>query len=215
MVLNLIKYREHNWIICVDLKMVNFLLGQQKGFTKFPCYLCMWESRARNQHWIQKEWPIRKTLTVGMQNIVNEPIISRNKIVFPPLHLKLGFMKQFVKALKTDSDCFQYIVASLPGLSIEKKKAGVFNGPQICYLIKDKEFIKTMNIKEKTAWLSFVVVVKNFLGNKKGENYADLVDKMLEAFCDLGCKMSIKLHYINSHLDQFPENLGNVSEEQG
>ena len=42
MVLNLIKYRKHNWIICVDLKMVNFLLGQQKGFTKFPCYLCMW-----------------------------------------------------------------------------------------------------------------------------------------------------------------------------
>ena len=110
MVLNLIKYREHNWIICVDLKMVNFLLGQQKGFTKFPCYLCMWESRARNQHWTQKEWPIRNTLTVDMQNIVNEPIVSRNKIVFPPLHLKLGFMKQFVEALKTDSDCFQYIV---------------------------------------------------------------------------------------------------------
>ena len=76
MVLNLIKYREHNWIICVDLKMVNFLLGQQKGFTKFLFYLCMWDSRARNQHWIQKEWPIHKTLTVGMQNIVNEPIVS-------------------------------------------------------------------------------------------------------------------------------------------
>ena len=123
---NLIKYREHNWIICVNLKMVNFLLGQQKGFTKFPCYLCMWDSRARNQHWIQKEWPIRKTLTVGMQNIVNEPIVSRNKIVFPPLHLKLGFMKQLVKALKTDSDCFQYTVTSLPVLSIKKKKSRSF-----------------------------------------------------------------------------------------
>ena len=43
-----------------------------------------------------------------------------------------------------------------------------------------------MNIKEKTTWLSFVVVVKNFLGNKKAEDYADLVDDMLEAFCDLG-----------------------------
>ena len=72
-----------------------------------------------------------------------------------------------------------------------------------------------MNIKEKTAWLSFVVVVENFLGNKKAENYADLVDEMLEAIRDLGCKMSIKLHYINSHLDHFPENLGDVSEEQG
>ena len=79
-------------------------------------------------------------------------------------------MKQFIKVLKTDSDCFQYIVTALPGLSIEKKKAGVFNGSQICYLINDKEFINTINSKEKTAWLSFVVVVKNFLGNKKSGN---------------------------------------------
>ena len=28
-----------------DLKMVNFLLGQQSGFTKYPCFLCMWDSR--------------------------------------------------------------------------------------------------------------------------------------------------------------------------
>ena len=39
--LELIKYDEHKWIICVDLKMVNFLLGQQGGYTKFPCYLCL------------------------------------------------------------------------------------------------------------------------------------------------------------------------------
>ena len=27
-VIDLLKYHEHNWTICVDLKMVNFLLGQ-------------------------------------------------------------------------------------------------------------------------------------------------------------------------------------------
>ena len=32
--IDLLKYHEHNWTICVDLKMVNFLLGQQRGFTK-------------------------------------------------------------------------------------------------------------------------------------------------------------------------------------
>ena len=50
MVLILIKYHKHNWIICVDFKMVNYLLCQQKGFTKCPCYHCMWDSRARNQY---------------------------------------------------------------------------------------------------------------------------------------------------------------------
>ena len=31
----------------------------------------------------------------------------------------------------------------------------------------------------------------------------------------LGCKLSLKVHFLFSHLDQFPENLGAVSEEQG
>ena len=31
----------------------------------------------------------------------------------------------------------------------------------------------------------------------------------------LGCNMSIKLHFLHSHLDKFPENLGAVSDEQG
>ena len=35
MVLNLIKHREHSWIICIDLQMVNFLLGQQSMIENF------------------------------------------------------------------------------------------------------------------------------------------------------------------------------------
>ena len=54
-VMDLLKYHQHGWIICVDLKMVSFLLGQQKGFTKFPCFLCIWDSRDRKNHWTQKE----------------------------------------------------------------------------------------------------------------------------------------------------------------
>ena len=119
--------------------MVNFLLGQQHGFTKFPCYLCMWDSRARDKHWTQKEWPIRETLEAGMPNILHDPIVSRDKVIFPPLHIKLGLMKQFVKALSSDGECFQYIVSAFPALSIEKIKADVFDGPQIRALVRDKE----------------------------------------------------------------------------
>ena len=39
-------------------------------------------------------------------------------------------MKQFVKALPTDGDCFKYITLALPGLSIGKINANVFDGPQ-------------------------------------------------------------------------------------
>ncbi|XP_076367169.1 uncharacterized protein LOC143255416 [Tachypleus tridentatus] len=214
-VIDLLKYHEHNWTTCVDLKMVNFLLGQQRGFTKYPCYLCMWDSRAREKHWSQKEWPIRETLKAGMPNIVNDPIVSREKIIFPPLHIKLGLMKQFMKALNTDGECFQHIFSVLPGLSFEKIKAGVFDGPQIRALVRDQEFARKMNDKERTAWLSFVAVMANFLGNKKADNYETLVANMLSAFRDLGCNMSVKLHYLYSHLDRFPENPGAVSDEQG
>ena len=65
-----------------------------------------------------------------------------------------------------------------------------------------------MGSRQKTACLTFVGFLKNFLGNKKAENFADLVVRMLKAFCDLGCEMSIKLHFMNSHFDQFPENFG-------
>ena len=106
MVIDLLRYHEHNWIICVDLNMVNFLLGQQHGFMKVPCYLCMWDSRARDKHWTQKEWPIRETLEAGMPNILHDPIVSRDKIIFPPLHIKLGLMKQSVKAVGSDGKCF-------------------------------------------------------------------------------------------------------------
>ena len=35
------------------------------------------------------------------------------------------------------------------------------------------------------------------------------------AFRALGCNMSIKLHFLNSHLDQFLENLGTMNYKQG
>ena len=38
---------------------------------------------------------------------------------------------------------------------------------------------------------------------------------MLTNFQALGARMSTKIHYLFSHLGQFPENLGEVSEEQG
>ena len=38
---------------------------------------------------------------------------------------------------------------------------------------------------------------------------------MLNNFNQHGCNMSIKIHYLHSHLERFPENLGDLSEEQG
>ena len=123
-------------------------------------------------------------------------------------------MKQFVKALSVDGECFQHLICTFPGLSYKKIKGGVFNGPQIRTLVHDQGFPQTMNDKEKAARLSFVYVTKNFLGNKKAQNYENLVSNVLSAFHHLGCKMSIKVHFLFSHLNKFPENVGSVTDEQ-
>ena len=70
-------------------------------------------------------------MTVGEKNIIHQPLVEREKIIFPPLHIKLGLMKQFVKALNVEGDCFQFICTTFPGLSYDKIKAGVSDGTQI------------------------------------------------------------------------------------
>ena len=114
-------------------------------------------------------------------------------------------MKQFVKALNKQGLCFKYISEKFPHLSAEKVKEGVFIGPQIRMLINDELFITKMNDTEKNAWQSFKDVVSNFLGNKKSPNYQTIVEQMLTNFQTLGCRMSVKVHYLHSHLDFFQQ----------
>jgi hypothetical protein len=61
----------------------------------------------------------------------------------------------------------------------------------------------------------FKEVAKKFLGNIKDPLYKEIVRNMLDKFTLLGCNMSLKLHFLASHPDYLPPNLGAVSEEQG
>lgn len=215
MILQKINYAAHDWMLCGDLKVVCMLLGQQKGFTKFPCFICEWDSRARDRHWSTKHWPARKTLTPGEKNILHKTLVDPKKILLPPLHIKLGLMKQFVKALPEDGECFKYLCEKFPHLSEAKLKEGVFVGPDIRKMMFDCNFEAKMTTKEKEAWISFKQVVTKFLGNVKDPNYELIVANMIDKFKNLGCLMSLKVHFLHAHLDFFPENLGDVSEEQG
>lgn len=213
-VLDKLVYSDHEWTICGDLKVISMLLGQQSGYTKFPCFLCEWDSRDRKQHYEKQNWPIRKALIPGLKNVERKSLVDPKKILLPPLHIKLGLMKQFVRALPKEGECFKYLCEQFPGLSEAKLKEGVFVGPDIRKLLKDETFVTRMELKEKNAWNSFKLVT-GFLGNKKDPNYKTLVADLLRNYKILGCNMSVKVHFLHSHLDYFPENLGAVSEEQG
>ena len=66
--LQLIKYEEHKWKICGDLKIVAMILGMQQGYTKYGCFLCEWDSRDRNSHFKRKIWPQSNWKILRMRN---------------------------------------------------------------------------------------------------------------------------------------------------
>ncbi|UYV83653.1 hypothetical protein LAZ67_23001902 [Cordylochernes scorpioides] len=67
----------------------------------------------------------------------------------------------------------------------------------------------------EAGWNSFRNVCKNFLTSVKVENYRDIVIDLLLSYKALRCNMSLNIHFLHSHLDSFPDNLGAVSDEHG
>jgi hypothetical protein len=139
--------------------------------------LCEWDSRAKSQHWTQKQWPSRVALKPGDKNVVRDSLIDPKKVLLPPVHIKLGPMKQFVKALPKEGECFKYPCKKFPGLSDAKLKEGIVVGPDIRKLLSDDLLRTTMKTVEREAWNAFKEVIAKFLGNYKDPNYKQIVKK--------------------------------------
>lgn len=164
--------------------------------------------RAKSTIHIKKDWPPRKNIELGSKNILKSSLIPANKVLLPPLHIKLGLIKQFVKAMKTEnSDAssiyFKYIYEKFLKLSEAKIKEGMFDDLQIRALLNDKVFEEKMTVKEKAAWQSFREVTLKFLGNIKDPQYKNIVERMVTSFQNLGCLMNLKLHFLDSHIEYF------------
>ena len=133
----------------------------------------------------------------------------------PPLHIKLGLVKQFVKALDKNSKAFQYLTILFPRLSPAKINGGIFPRPDIQKMMKSEEFEKLMTFKERNAWRAFKDVVENFLDNHKSDNYAKLIERLMRTYKIIGCRMSLKMHYLHSLIELFEQNMGSISEKHG
>ena len=172
--------------------MIAFLLGLQGGYTKHSCFLCLWNSRADEQHYLVKNWPARKDLTPGSHNVLNSSIIERSKTLLPPLHIKLGLAKQFVKVLKPTSRAFCHITQMFLSLTEPKVKGGIFVRSQIRRMLASEELEEQMFDLERNAWQAFRIIVERFLGNHRRDDYALVVSNLIENYEKLGCRMSLK-----------------------
>ena len=117
------------WDVIGDFKMVAFLMGLQGGFTKFPCFLCLWDSRNTSLHYKVKNWPLRSSYDVGIHNVKLAPLMDAKKVLFPALHIKLNLIKQFVKKMNPECEAFKHIHELFPKLSEAKVIGGIFVGP--------------------------------------------------------------------------------------
>lgn len=119
--LELLSYKTHEWNICCDLKLVGMLTWLQSGYTKFCCFLCLWDSRARDHHYSGRTWPAQDQHVIGEANIHNAALVEKSNIILPALHIKLGLMKNFVKTLSPDSEAFSYFVKNSQTVDTENK----------------------------------------------------------------------------------------------
>ncbi|KAJ8872748.1 hypothetical protein PR048_026364 [Dryococelus australis] len=60
----------------------------------------------------------QKNYALGEKKIVYSPLVDRRKLILPSLHVKLCFVKKFVKAVDKDGEGFKYLRGKFPQLLI-------------------------------------------------------------------------------------------------
>ena len=141
-------------------------------------------------------WPARKILEPGHKNVKHHSLVESSRILLPPLHIKLGLMKSFVKAMDHNGIAFLYLRQKFPLLSDAKIWESVFSGPDMRSLLHNEVFEQIITGDEQRALHAFREVVTGFLGNRRADNYKDLVEELLSSYQKLGCNMSLKIHFL-------------------
>lgn len=98
-IIELVKYDEHQWKICADLKVITLLRGMQTGYAKNMCFLCLWDTRFDGDQYEERGWRPREDFRLRCNNVVEIPLVPMEKILLPPLHIKLGIVENFIKKL--------------------------------------------------------------------------------------------------------------------
>ena len=93
-------------------------------------------------------------------------------------------------------------ICFLPG-EVSTDKHGKTQGWYIWYL---RELMKNeaLSKAESSTWLSLKSVVTNFMGNDRSAEYEKEIVELLRSFRQLGVQMSVKLHFLQLHLNYFP-----------
>ena len=79
-------------------------------------------------------------------NIQHGSFVDPMQVYRPPLHIKLGLMKNFVAAMDHNGSGFQYLKDKFGEKKTDAKlKAGIFVGPEIREIMRDDAFRSKLN----------------------------------------------------------------------
>ena len=86
-ILTSLQYDDLNWHICTDFKVLAMLTGLQLGYTKICCFLCLWSSRAKAEHYVRKDCPIRDENEQRKHRIMHKLLVKSDRISLCILNL--------------------------------------------------------------------------------------------------------------------------------
>lgn len=189
-------------------------MGLTPGNSKYPCFICQFDTRDDEKLKYTKKYKERLEYVIKEFGVKFNPLIKKEKIIIPPLHIKLGLFTKFLKTININA--INYLNDNLfTKLSEDKLDNGILNGPDINKLINDKNFRLKLSPLELNCFDNLINFVNGFLGNVREKNYKQLVNRLKKSFKELNVTVSPKMHYVFNHLDSFAIRCGGYSDEQG
>jgi len=132
-------------------------------------------------------------------NIQHPALVEVGKILLPPLHIKLGLMKNFVKAmdrtsLKLSDTCMKNPIDSAK----QRLKRGLCEYSHYSRALQTSKFKddRLNNLLQGDVTLArtaFRICPTNFFGDLRAENYKELLEDMLVQYHKFGCNMPLCL----------------------
>lgn len=81
--------------------------------------------------------------------------------------------------------------------------------------MKDQRFEQCLMDEEGVAWDNVKAVINGVLGVHRVNGWHILVEEMLQSFEKIGVNMSLKVHFMHHHQDQFARQMPTESDEHG
>lgn len=122
-----LQYNKYQWDICADLKIVGIISGLKGGYASYMCFLCKWNTRQTDTHchYYVKEFPVRTEHIIDNYSVIHPPLVPSHRIILPPLHIKLGIVKNFIKRVYAiNSSAAERLKILFPKLTESKIKEG-------------------------------------------------------------------------------------------